>query len=71
MTTAAEALLPELNYDVPEYAIDRTTKRAITTHMRLAREFLSGAVFFIEKESDDETARCSIELAEEAVEEAK
>jgi hypothetical protein len=62
--------LPDLQYDVPEWAVDRTSKRAITAHLRVARDFLSGAVLLL-RDGEEDTAETAITMAEEATDEAR
>lgn len=68
-TIKLEPLGVDFPYDVPDWAYDRCTKRAITFHSRQAREFLAGAVALL-ADGDEGTARTALDMAAEALAEA-
>lgn len=64
-----EPLDVDLQYDAPEWAYDRCSKRAITFHARQSREFLAGAVSLL-ADGEEPTARTALDMAAEALAEA-
>lgn len=64
------ASAPDFLYDVPDWARDRTSKRAITFHLRASREYASGAVALL-RDGEDDTAKIAIEMAQEGLDEAE
>lgn len=64
-----EPLDVDFQYDAPDWAYDRCSKRAITFHARMSREFLAGAVSLL-ADDEESTARTALDMAAEALSEA-
>lgn len=64
-----EPLGGDFQYDAPDWAYDRCSKRAITFHARQSREFLAGAVSLL-ADGEEVTARIALDMAAEALGEA-
>lgn len=64
-----EPLDVDFQYDAPDWAYDRCSKRAIIFHARQSREFLGGAVQLLAA-GEESTARTALDMAAEALAEA-
>jgi hypothetical protein len=62
--------LPDFQYDVPDWARDRTSKRAIAFLLKESREYASGAKLLL-RDGEEDTALTAIDMAEEALDEAR
>lgn len=68
-TIKLEPLDVDFQYDAPDWAYDRCSKRAITFHARQAREYLSSAISLL-AEGEEGTARTALDMAAEGLAEA-